>query len=79
MFLFRPLREESNLEESALTPAGSAELSLEEQELLKLYHHSFDDQWVDLELIMTLLYNLCSTTSEGEPQEHRRTNYQLIQ
>ncbi|XP_013858223.1 probable ATP-dependent RNA helicase YTHDC2 [Austrofundulus limnaeus] len=60
-----PLREGSSLEESALTPAGSAELSPEEQELLKLYHHSFDDQWVDLELIMTLLHNICSTTSEG--------------
>uniref|UniRef100_A0A3Q3AWS4 RNA helicase n=1 Tax=Kryptolebias marmoratus TaxID=37003 RepID=A0A3Q3AWS4_KRYMA len=60
-----PLGEGSNPEESALTRSATAELSPEEQELLKVYHHSFDDQWVDLDLIMTLLHNICSTTSEG--------------
>uniref|UniRef100_A0AAQ4QP15 RNA helicase n=1 Tax=Gasterosteus aculeatus aculeatus TaxID=481459 RepID=A0AAQ4QP15_GASAC len=42
--------------ESCLMPGGSAEVSTEEQELLKLYHHSFDDERVDLDLIMDLLF-----------------------
>ncbi|XP_040013730.1 3'-5' RNA helicase YTHDC2 isoform X2 [Xiphias gladius] len=60
-----PLREVSSLDESTLVQCGSAELSTEEQELLKLYHHSFDDEWVDLDLIMDLLHNICSTTCDG--------------
>ncbi|XP_072227665.1 3'-5' RNA helicase YTHDC2 isoform X2 [Leuresthes tenuis] len=60
-----PLQKASNLEESALMQGGGSELSTENQELLKLYHHSFDDQFVDLDLIMALLYNICSTTSDG--------------
>lgn len=59
-----PLGEVSNLDESALVQCGP-EMSLEDQELLRLYHHSFDDQWVDLELIMNLLHNICSSTSDG--------------
>uniref|UniRef100_A0AAQ4RSF4 RNA helicase n=1 Tax=Gasterosteus aculeatus aculeatus TaxID=481459 RepID=A0AAQ4RSF4_GASAC len=51
--------------ESCLMPGGSAEVSTEEQELLKLYHHSFDDERVDLDLIMDLLHHICSTTSDG--------------
>ncbi|XP_026152929.1 3'-5' RNA helicase YTHDC2 isoform X2 [Mastacembelus armatus] len=60
-----PLREVSNLDESTLVQSGSAEVRTEEQELLKLYHHSFDDEWVDLDLIMDLLHNIFSTTSDG--------------
>ncbi|KAL6097397.1 ythdc2 [Pungitius sinensis] len=60
-----PLGEESSLGESSLMPGGSAEVSAEEQELLKLYHHSFDDERVDLDLIMDLLHHICSTTCDG--------------
>nr|XP_033502305.1 3'-5' RNA helicase YTHDC2 isoform X4 [Epinephelus lanceolatus] len=60
-----PLGEVSSLEESTLVQCGSAELSTEEQELLKLYHHSFDDDHVDLDLIMDVLHNICSTTTDG--------------
>ncbi|KAM7393407.1 hypothetical protein PAMA_008186 [Pampus argenteus] len=60
-----PLSEASSLDESKLVQCGSAELSTEDQELLKLYYHSFDDEWVDLDLIMDLLHNICSTTTEG--------------
>uniref|UniRef100_A0A671VQR6 RNA helicase n=1 Tax=Sparus aurata TaxID=8175 RepID=A0A671VQR6_SPAAU len=63
-----PLGEVSGLDESTLLQCGSAELSTEDQELLKLYHHSFDDELVDLDLIMELLHNICSTSSDGEPQ-----------
>ncbi|XP_078127171.1 3'-5' RNA helicase YTHDC2 [Sander vitreus] len=61
-----PLGEVSSLGESTLVQCGRTETSTpEEQELLKLYHHSFDDEWVDLDLIMDLLHNICSTTSDG--------------
>nr|XP_046231082.1 3'-5' RNA helicase YTHDC2 isoform X2 [Scatophagus argus] len=60
-----PLGEVSCLDESTLVQCGSAQLSNEELELLRLYHHSFDDELVDLDLIMNLLHNICSTTSEG--------------
>lgn len=70
LLLYSPLGEVSSLDESTLVQCGSAELSTEEQELLKLYHHSFDDELVDQDLIMDLLHNICSTTSDGEPQ-HR--------
>ncbi|XP_073334572.1 3'-5' RNA helicase YTHDC2 isoform X1 [Pagrus major] len=60
-----PLGEVSSLDESTLVQCGSAELSPEDQELLKLYHHSFDDELVDLDLIMELLHNICSTSSDG--------------
>ncbi|KAM3599571.1 uncharacterized protein V6R79_008146 [Siganus canaliculatus] len=55
----------SEPEESALAHCGSADLSPEEQELLKLYHQSFDDEYVDLNLIMDLLHNICSTSTDG--------------
>ncbi|XP_018523323.1 3'-5' RNA helicase YTHDC2 isoform X1 [Lates calcarifer] len=60
-----PLREVSSLDEFALVKSSNAELSTEEQELLALYHHSFDDEFVDLNLIMDLLHNICSTTCDG--------------
>ena len=61
----------SELQESMLSQWDAAELSAEEQELLKLYHHSFDDQRVDLDLIMALLYEICSTMADGETQDSR--------
>lgn len=68
LLLCSPLEEASSPDESSLVQRGSAELSAEEQELLTLYHHSFDDEWVDLDLIMDLLHNICSTTGDGEPR-----------
>uniref|UniRef100_UPI0037E88EAD 3'-5' RNA helicase YTHDC2 isoform X2 n=1 Tax=Semicossyphus pulcher TaxID=241346 RepID=UPI0037E88EAD len=56
---------QAGLDESPLVQCGGAELSTEEQELLKLYHHSFDDERVDLDLIMDLLLNICSTSTDG--------------
>lgn len=55
------------------SPGGSAvdqnitvESHDKEEELLKLYHQSFDDELVDLDLIMDLLHYICSTSSDGE-------------
>uniref|UniRef100_UPI003AAAF468 3'-5' RNA helicase YTHDC2 isoform X2 n=1 Tax=Centroberyx gerrardi TaxID=166262 RepID=UPI003AAAF468 len=60
-----PLQELGKADEAALVQSGSAELSAEDQELLQFYHHSFDDDRVDLDLIMHLLHNICSTSSDG--------------
>uniref|UniRef100_A0A672ZSI2 RNA helicase n=1 Tax=Sphaeramia orbicularis TaxID=375764 RepID=A0A672ZSI2_9TELE len=60
-----PLVKDSRLDEVALVQDASGETNTEDNELLKLYHHSFDDEYVDLDLIMDLLHNICSTTTEG--------------
>ncbi|XP_066567383.1 3'-5' RNA helicase YTHDC2 [Amia ocellicauda] len=57
--------EAGDLDESSLVQAQSGDMSAEDQELLKVYHHSFDDERVDLDLIMHLLYNICQTSDEG--------------
>ncbi|XP_068608854.1 3'-5' RNA helicase YTHDC2 [Brachionichthys hirsutus] len=44
---------------------GGDDLKPEDQELLRMYHQSFDDELVDLDLIMDLLHNICVTTSDG--------------
>lgn len=67
LLLGSPLREVTILDESDLVQCERTEVTTEEQELLKLYHHRFDDEWVDLDLIMDLLHYIFSTTSEGEP------------
>uniref|UniRef100_A0A665VRZ0 RNA helicase n=1 Tax=Echeneis naucrates TaxID=173247 RepID=A0A665VRZ0_ECHNA len=60
-----PLRETSRFAESILQQCDTTELNTEEQQLLQLYHHSFDDERVDLDLIMDLLHYICSTTCDG--------------
>ncbi|KAG7476581.1 hypothetical protein MATL_G00084360 [Megalops atlanticus] len=57
--------ESGKLDESSLVQAATTELSAEDQELLKVYHHSFDDEKVDLDLIMHLLHNICQSSDEG--------------
>uniref|UniRef100_A0AAY4BF79 RNA helicase n=1 Tax=Denticeps clupeoides TaxID=299321 RepID=A0AAY4BF79_9TELE len=57
--------EMGKLNESPLVQSGSSELSAEDQELLKAYHNCFDDEKVDLDLIMHLLFNICQSSDEG--------------
>ncbi|XP_030640259.1 3'-5' RNA helicase YTHDC2 [Chanos chanos] len=57
--------EAGKLDEWSLVQTASAELSAEDQELLKVYHHSFDDEKVDLNLIMHLLFNICQSSEDG--------------
>ncbi|KAI1904626.1 hypothetical protein AGOR_G00007630 [Albula goreensis] len=57
--------EAGKLDESSLVQSASAGLSAEDQELLKVYHHSFDDEKVDLDLIMHLLSNICQSSDDG--------------
>ncbi|XP_035744375.1 3'-5' RNA helicase YTHDC2 isoform X1 [Egretta garzetta] len=54
-----------NLDESSLVQTSGSDLSAEDKELLKAYHHSFDDEKVDLDLIMHLLYNICHSCDAG--------------
>ncbi|NXC69510.1 YTDC2 helicase, partial [Anhinga anhinga] len=54
-----------NLDESSLVQTSGSDLSAEDRELLKAYHHSFDDEKVDLDLIMHLLYNICRSCDAG--------------
>ncbi|XP_010077327.1 PREDICTED: probable ATP-dependent RNA helicase YTHDC2 [Pterocles gutturalis] len=54
-----------NLDESSLVQTSGSDLSAEDRELLKAYHHSFDDEKVDLDLIMHLLYNICHSYDAG--------------
>lgn len=49
--------------------SACGELSVQDQELLKAYHHSFDDEKVDLDLIMHLLFNICQSSDEGEIED----------
>lgn len=58
--------EAGHLDESSLVQSESGELSAEDRELLKAYHHSFDDEKVDLDLIMHLLYNICQSSDDGK-------------
>uniref|UniRef100_A0A8C9VBT5 RNA helicase n=1 Tax=Scleropages formosus TaxID=113540 RepID=A0A8C9VBT5_SCLFO len=46
------------LDESHLVQTASTDFCIEDTELLKAYHHSADDEKVDLDLIMHLLYNI---------------------
>ncbi|XP_029860028.1 3'-5' RNA helicase YTHDC2 isoform X6 [Aquila chrysaetos chrysaetos] len=54
-----------NLDESSLVQSSGSDLSAEDRELLNAYHHSFDDEKVDLDLIMHLLYNICHSCDAG--------------
>ncbi|XP_023808560.1 probable ATP-dependent RNA helicase YTHDC2 isoform X3 [Oryzias latipes] len=58
------LQVETTAEESILIPSDYVEPNNDEEDLLKLFHHSFDGQWGDLKLIMTLLHHICSTSSD---------------
>ncbi|XP_053557527.1 3'-5' RNA helicase YTHDC2 [Bombina bombina] len=57
--------EYGNLDESTLIQTDSSNLSNEDRELLKAYHHSFDDEKVDLDLIMHIIYNICQRNDSG--------------
>uniref|UniRef100_A0A673L0B5 RNA helicase n=1 Tax=Sinocyclocheilus rhinocerous TaxID=307959 RepID=A0A673L0B5_9TELE len=56
--------EAGQLDESSLVQTAASELNPEDQELLKAYHHSFDDEKVDLDLILHLLSSICQSSDE---------------
>ncbi|XP_053911310.1 3'-5' RNA helicase YTHDC2 [Cuculus canorus] len=62
---YSALVESGNMDESSLVQTSDGDLSAEDRELLKAYHHSFDGEKVDLDLIMHLLYNICHSYGAG--------------
>nr|XP_041567359.1 LOW QUALITY PROTEIN: 3'-5' RNA helicase YTHDC2 [Taeniopygia guttata] len=61
-----------NMDESSLVQKSASDLSAEDRELLTAYHHSFDDEKVDLDLssnhdnlIMHLLHSICHSSDAG--------------
>ncbi|XP_028912181.1 3'-5' RNA helicase YTHDC2 isoform X2 [Ornithorhynchus anatinus] len=54
-----------NLDEHSLVLKNGNDLKLEARDLLKSYHHSVDDEKVDLDLIMHLLFNICRGDDTG--------------
>jgi len=44
----------------------SAMLSAEDRDLLACYHHGFDDEKVDIDLIICLLYAIHSQSRDGQ-------------
>ncbi|XP_042579270.1 LOW QUALITY PROTEIN: 3'-5' RNA helicase YTHDC2-like [Cyprinus carpio] len=57
--------EAGQLDEASLVQTAASELNPEDQELLKAYHHSFDDEKVDLDLILHLLFTIYQSSDEG--------------
>ncbi|XP_066459173.1 3'-5' RNA helicase YTHDC2 isoform X2 [Eleutherodactylus coqui] len=57
--------EPGSLDENSLVQIDNSSLSVEEQELLRAYHFSFDDEKVDLDLIMHIIYNICQNSDSG--------------
>jgi hypothetical protein len=42
------------------------ELGEEEKELLDIYHHSFNDENIDMDLLMALLYDIHASHDKGK-------------
>ena len=53
------------MDEQLLVKQASS-LTPEDRELLNIYHHSFDDEKVDLDLIVALLRKIHTDGKEGE-------------
>lgn len=71
--LWSPLPPLSRVRREAGGPGGSTAAQTaaagsggSEEELLRGYHQSFDDEQVDLDLVMDLLHHICSTGGDGE-------------
>ena len=57
--------EEAKTVEDAGNVEDIGETSEEDKELLMAYHHSFDDERVDLDLVVALLTYICDNSQEG--------------
>lgn len=61
---------EANMDTHVMGPTGDGALdakivSPEDRELISRYHHSFDDELVDIDLILSLLIKILCTSQEG--------------
>jgi len=57
--------EEVTPDESLLMKQSSV-MSADDRDLLACYHHGFDDEKVDIDLIICLLYSIHSQSREGQ-------------
>jgi hypothetical protein len=46
--------------------ANDTDIAEEDKELLDIYHHSFNDDSIDIDLLMTILYEVQSSDVEGK-------------
>jgi hypothetical protein len=49
-----------------LLPNEDPELGEEEKELLDIYHHSFNDENIDMDLLMALLCDIHTSQDKGK-------------
>ena len=61
------------MDDTDLVNQHSNEISEEDKELLQSYHHSFDDEKVDLDLIVALLTYICDNSQEGKHCKENRS------
>ena len=47
-------------------PANNFVIAEEDKELLDIYHHSFNDDNIDLDLLMTILHEVHSSQDKGK-------------
>jgi hypothetical protein len=47
-------------------PANDSEIAQEYKELLDIYHHSFNDDNIDIDLLMTILHEVHSSQDKGK-------------
>jgi len=48
------------------SPANDSEIAEEDKELLDIYHHSFNDDNIDIDLLMTILHEVHSSEGKGK-------------
>lgn len=65
LFSFRNSVEENFTSESILVKT-SENMSPQDRELLNIYHHCFDDDKIDRDLIVCLVHKIFTTTTEGK-------------
>lgn len=64
MFIYGRKAESSSCPE--WLPANDAEIAEEDKELLDIYHHSFNDDNIDIDLLMTILHEVHSSQDKGK-------------
>ena len=65
-YLSRAATEAADIREDSLLASQTSTLTQEDKDLLSVYHHSFDDDKVDLDLILSLVHKIHSSQQEGQ-------------
>jgi hypothetical protein len=64
VFVYDRKAESSNYPDWLL--ANDTEIAEEDKELLDIYHHSFNDDNIDIDLLMTILHEVHSSQDKGK-------------